>query len=110
MFFLSETQDIMKDFYTLMSSKKSNSMKTKSIKSLPSELRDILFFCGFNSIKLGDEKKLFFISPKKRSIKTQQVSKKNIIIKSKKVKQKKTNLKKIKPDPNSPFAVLEKLL
>jgi hypothetical protein len=43
---LSETQDIMRDFYTLMSSKKSNSMKTRSIKSLPSELRDILFSKG----------------------------------------------------------------
>ena len=40
---LSETQDIMKDFYTLMSSKKSSSMKTRSLKNLPSELRDILF-------------------------------------------------------------------
>ena len=40
---LSETQDIMNDFYTLMSSKKSSSMKTRSLKNLPSELRDILF-------------------------------------------------------------------
>ena len=74
------------------------------------QLKEILLFCGFSSIKLGDEKKLFFITPKKHTIKTKKVSKKNIIIKSKKVKDKKTKLKKIKPDPNSPFAVLEKLL
>ena len=74
------------------------------------QLKDILLFCGFSSIKLGDEKKLFYLTPKKQSIKTKKVSKKNIIIKSKKLKDKKPNLKKIKPDPNSPFAVLEKLL
>ena len=74
------------------------------------QLKDILLFCGFSSIKLGDEKKLFYLAPKKQSIKTKKVSKKNIIIKSKKLKDKKPNLKKIKPDPNSPFAVLEKLL
>ena len=37
----------MKDFYTLMSKKSCKiGMKTKSIKSLPSELRDILFSKG----------------------------------------------------------------
>ena len=74
------------------------------------QLKDILIFCGFSSIKLGNEKKLFFITPKTHTLKTKKVSKKNIIIKSKKVKDKKTELKKNKPDPNSPFAVLEKLL
>jgi hypothetical protein len=41
---LENTQDLMKHFYTLMSEKKTSSMKSRAIKYLPSELRDILFF------------------------------------------------------------------
>jgi hypothetical protein len=40
---MGKTQDIMKDFYTLMSSRKSRNMKKRSIKFLPTELRDRLF-------------------------------------------------------------------
>ena len=84
------------------------------------QLKNILKFCGFDSLNLGDEKKLFFIKhkthihPKKRTIKnkkkiiTKRNEKKSIIIKNE--DKKKNKKKEIKADPNSPFAVLEKLL
>ena len=72
-------------------------------------LKNILKFCGFDSLNLGDEKKLFFIKhkkhihPKKRIIKnkkkiiTKRNEKKSIIIKN---EDKKNNKKKeIKADP-----------
>ena len=68
------------------------------------QLKDIMTFCGYEYLTISDEKKLYFHSKKKKEIKK--------IIKNKSIKKiSKTNDKnKIKRDPNSPFAVLEKLL
>ena len=71
------------------------------------QLMDILTYCGYSSITLSDTKKLYFFQSKD---KTENYKKKT--------KNKKTNIKKKikkmdnikKADPNSPFAVLEKLL
>ena len=63
-----------------------------------------------DSINLTNEKKLFFISQKKKIRKIKPLHKKNIVLKSKKIKNKKPHNKENKADPNSPFAVLEKLL
>ncbi len=69
-----------------------------------SQLKDIMTFCGYEYLTISDEKKLYFLSKKKK------VTKK--IIKNKSIKKinKINNKDKIKKDPNSPFAVLEKLL
>ena len=64
------------------------------------QLKDIMQFCGYDYVTISDEKKLFFLSDKKKE------TKKN----HKKNKNKKNNDNTIKKDPNSPFAVLEKLL
>ena len=72
-----------------------------------SQLADILTYCGYEKIELCDTKKLYFHKPK-----TNRDDKKNDNIKRKKVIKKKNNkrTKTQKLDPNSPFAVLEKLL
>ena len=73
------------------------------------ELSRILDFCGFDYVVLSNEKKLFSLKQKQK-LKTKA---KSIKIKKKKAKIKtipKPTNKKIKPDPNSPFAVLQKLL
>ena len=64
------------------------------------QLKDIMVFCGYEYITISDEKKLYFINSNKKE--TKKTNKKN--------KDKKISRKKIKIDPNSPFAVLEKLL
>ena len=68
------------------------------------QLKDIMTFCGYENLTISDEKKLFFLSKKKKEtkkvIKNKSINKKNKI----------NNKNKIKKDPNSPFAVLEKLL
>ena len=71
------------------------------------QLSKILQFCGFNSINLEDEKRIYFINQlvKKKSVKEIKNIKKVIRLKKEPLKKKKS-----KPDPNSPFAVLEKLL
>ena len=83
------------------------------------QLQNILNVCGFKCIKLADDKKLFFFEQKKidKSIKkTPIIEKKAIKIeynKNKSIrikKNKKSTKKKNIADPNSPFAVLEKLL
>ena len=68
------------------------------------QLKDIMTFCGYEHVIISDEKKLFFLSNKKKQIK------KVVNNKSNKKISKTTNKDKIKRDPNSPFAVLEKLL
>ncbi|PPR46048.1 MAG: hypothetical protein CFH17_00149 [Alphaproteobacteria bacterium MarineAlpha5_Bin7] len=73
------------------------------------ELANILSYCGIESLMLGNEKRLFYLKQKNQKIskKTQKIEKKKIPVK------KKLNLSKkkmIKADPNSPFAVLQKLL
>ncbi len=68
------------------------------------QLKGILAFCGYEFIILSDEKKLYFLSDKKKETKKLLKNKVN-----KKIINKSEN-NKIKGDPNSPFAVLEKLL
>ncbi len=62
------------------------------------QLKDIMNFCGYEDVTISDQKKLFFLSNKKKNITKGKI---------KKTKKIETNNKK---DPNSPFAVLEKLL
>ncbi len=64
------------------------------------QLKDIMKFCGYDYITISDQKKLFFLNNKKKE------TKKN----NRKIKNKKNNDNTSKKDPNSPFAVLEKLL
>ena len=66
------------------------------------QLRDIMKFCGYENLTITDSKKLFFLYNNKKHTK-------KTINKNKKT-NKKNNLNNIKRDPNSPFAVLEKLL
>ena len=68
------------------------------------QLKDILTFCGFKYLIISDEKKLYFIGNKNKD--TNKITKNN----SKRKLNKKNYKDKIKRDPNSPFAVLEKLL
>ena len=42
------------------------------------QLKDILGFCGFDCVQLGDEKKLFYLIPKKKVTKKFQKNKKTI--------------------------------
>ena len=67
------------------------------------QLKDIMSFCGYENLTLSDDKKLYFITRKKKENKKTKNKKTNINL-----NKKKNN--KIKKDPNSPFAVLEKLL
>jgi len=73
------------------------------------QLANILSFCGIENLTLGNEKKLFYLREK-----NQKIPKKTVKIKKKKIPNKnKLNLSKkkiAKADPNSPFAVLQKLL
>ena len=64
------------------------------------QLKDIMRFCGYDYVIISDEKKLFFLNAKKKE------TKKN----TSKNKNKKINNNTSKKDPNSPFAVLKKLL
>ena len=74
-----------------------------------SQLSNLLSFCGFKSITLGNENRLYFYTQKKIITKqTINIKEKNSKIVKKKKILKKTH--KIKIDPNSPFAVLQKLL
>ncbi len=69
------------------------------------QLKDILFYCGYKSINLNDQKKLYFFINKNIKVKNKK-NRKSIKITD---NQKKV-IPKPKTDPNSPFAVLEKLL
>ena len=68
------------------------------------QLKEIMVFCGYNYLTISDEKNLFFLPDKKKE--TKKIIKKQ----SNKKANYKKNRDKIKIDPNSPFAVLEKLL
>ena len=68
------------------------------------QLKDIMFFCGYDYLTISDGKKLFFISKKKKEHK--KITKNN----SNKKTTKNNHRDKVKKDPNSPFAILEKLL
>ena len=83
------------------------------------QLSDLLFFCGFENILLDEEKRIYFYTQKKIKIKTRVNKKiknkdanlnKKIIKINKTKKTDKAKKTKNKADPNSPFAVLEKLL
>ena len=68
------------------------------------QLKDIMIFCGYEFLTISDDKKLYFFNGNKNEIK-------KIKNKSKNKKLKKLNQNnKVEKDPNSPFAVLEKLL
>jgi len=74
------------------------------------QLRDILLFCGFNVLKLPNERNLYFSEPKKHLSRIQKVKTKKInLIKNTKNKKLIEKNKRL-ADPDSPFAVLEKLL
>ncbi len=74
------------------------------------QLRNILRFCGFSALKLNNDRDLYYIEPKKRPKKLAKVQLKKINIKKNNKKIKVLNKDKKQADPNSPFAVLEKLL
>ena len=79
------------------------------------QLANILFSCGFDNILLENEKILFFNLEKKPILKKNIIKKKKKVIKiEKNIKVKNINntkkIEKKQKDPNSPFAVLEKLL
>ena len=72
------------------------------------QLADLLDFCGISNINIGNDRKIFFykqihIKPKKQNLENKKV-------KSFKIKTKKRKIKEKKLDPDSPFAVLQKLL
>ena len=74
------------------------------------QLKDILSYCGLSYIKFANERYLFFYKSSKVIAKTKRVVSKKIDLKQK-PKNKKISKKIEKTiDPNSPFAVLEKLL
>ncbi len=68
------------------------------------QLKDIMVFCGYDYLTISDNKRLFFYTGNKKET-TKKINK-NKIKKIKKI----SNKNKIEKDPNSPFAVLEKLL
>ncbi len=74
------------------------------------QLRDILKFCGFSVLKLNNDRDLYYIEPKKYPKKSTVVKAKKINIKKNNKITKVSNKSKKEADPNSPFAVLEKLL
>jgi hypothetical protein len=83
------------------------------------QLKNILNFCEFRSIQLSENQNLFYYKAKKQEITKKIKIKKNKVINlknNKKIPTKarnnnlKSNKKEKKNDPNSPFAVLEKLL
>ena len=72
-------------------------------------LTNILSFCGCRGITLGDKKKIFFNEQKKqKKIKRFDKKDKKKIIKKNNKETPREKEKKI--DPNSPFAILQKLL
>jgi hypothetical protein len=74
------------------------------------QLKDILAYCGLSYIKFPNERYLFFYESKKIISEPKRAVNKKIHLKQKS-KNKKISKKIEKSiDPNSPFAVLEKLL
>ncbi len=74
------------------------------------QLNDIMIYCGFNSIKLNNDRTLFIYNTNKKQNITKKTKIKKINL-AKKLKNKNTYKRNTKTnDPNSPFAVLEKLL
>ena len=74
------------------------------------QLQNILAFCGFDCIDLPNGKKLFHFNGRNKPSNNNNKNKKTIKLNTKNKKNKIINKKDEKKDPNSPFAVLEKLL
>ena len=74
------------------------------------QLKDILRFCGFSVIKLNNDRDLYYNELKKHPKKFTKDKTKKINIKKNTKTTKVSNKNKKLADPNSPFAVLEKLL
>ena len=74
------------------------------------QLRDILEFCGFKTFKLLNDRHLYFFETKRTKIEKNNMKSKKIKLTKKPKKKKIISNNKKSADPNSPFAVLEKLL
>ena len=74
------------------------------------QLKDILIFCGFSYLKLNNDRYLYYNELKKQPRKIIKDKTKKINIKKNPKTNKLSNKNKKLADPNSPFAVLEKLL
>ena len=74
------------------------------------QLKDILRFCGFSVVKLNNDRDLYYNEIKKVSTKLSKSATKKIDVKKRSKITRKKNKDKKQADPNSPFAVLEKLL
>ena len=74
------------------------------------QLKDILIFCGFSALKLNNDRDLYYNGLKKHPKKIIKNKIKKIQIKKNTKIAKLSNKNKKQADPNSPFAVLEKLL
>ena len=74
------------------------------------QLKNILVYCGFSHIKFPNERYLFFYESNKIIAKPKRVISKKIDLKPKSKNNKKSKKIEKSIDPNSPFAVLEKLL
>ena len=72
--------------------------------------KDILVFCGLSYLKLPNERILFYYESKKTVSKSQNIKLKKIDVKLKPKNAKILKKNKKSVDPDSPFAVLEKLL
>ena len=69
------------------------------------QLADLLEFCGISNVIIGNERRLFFYKNNRLKKYSMKKKAKPIKIQSQKIKLKERNV-----DPNSPFAVLQKLL
>ena len=74
------------------------------------ELKNILVYCGLSYIKFPNERFLFFYESNKVIAKPKRVVSKKIDLKPKSKNKKILKKDKKSADPDSPFAVLEKLL
>jgi ATP-dependent RNA helicase SUPV3L1/SUV3 len=74
------------------------------------QLRDILIFCGFSALKLNNDRDLYYNVLKKYPKKLTKDKAKKINIKKNTKSTKLSKKNKKLTDPNSPFAVLKKLL
>jgi len=74
------------------------------------QLKDILVYCGLSYLKFPNERFLFFYESNKIIAKPKRVASKKIDLKSKSKNKKISKKIEKSMDPNSPFAVLEKLL
>ena len=74
------------------------------------QLKDILSFCGFSYLQLSNNRNLYFYETKKTLPKSKKTKFKKIDLGKKSKNKKIPNKEKKSVDPNSPFAVLEKLL